>query len=67
MLYKALKSFAGKVSMTIGDTKEINDQAIISDLTRAGFIVAVKGEAKAEPETETKEPAKRGRKKKGEG
>lgn len=67
MVVKALKSFAGKVSMTIGDTKDISNEAIVKDLLSAGFVEPVKAEAKAEvkpeAETETKsEPVKRGRK-----
>ena len=41
-MYKALKSFAGKLSMTEGDVKEIFDKELIKDLTRAGYIEEVK-------------------------
>jgi hypothetical protein len=63
MVVKALKSFAGKVSMSIGDTKDISNEAIVKDLLNAGFVTPVKAEDKPEAETETKsEPVKRGRK-----
>jgi hypothetical protein len=41
-MYKALKSFAGKVSMRKGDVKEINDKGIVEDLLNAGYIEEVK-------------------------
>lgn len=44
MLVKALKSFVGKVSMTIGETREIVDEKLAKDLLRAGHVEAVKAE-----------------------
>lgn len=41
-MYKALKSFAGKVSMRKGEVKEINDKEIVKDLLNAGYIEEVK-------------------------
>lgn len=41
-MYKALKSFAGVVSMRKGDVKEINDKEIVKDLLNAGYIEEVK-------------------------
>ena len=38
MLYKALKSFGGKVSMRKGETKEINDNNLVKDLLKVGYI-----------------------------
>jgi hypothetical protein len=40
-MFKALKSFAGKVSMKKGETKELNDDEIINDLVNAGLIKKV--------------------------
>lgn len=52
-MYKALKSFCGKVSMHKDETRELTDKAVISDLVRAGYIEEVqpakkskKGDAK---------------------
>lgn len=45
-MYKALKSFAGKVSMRKGEVKEINDKGIVKDLLNAGYIEEVKPEKK---------------------
>ena len=47
-MYKALKSFAGKVSMRKGEVKEINDKQIVKDLLNAGYIEEVKPEKKEE-------------------
>jgi hypothetical protein len=46
MLYKALVSFSGAVSMTMGEVKEITDKAIVEDLLKAGYIEEVKTEKK---------------------
>lgn len=42
MKYKALKSFSGLVSMHKGETREITDKYIISDLLQAHYIEEVK-------------------------
>lgn len=42
MLHKALKSFSGAISMHEGETREIDDAAIVADLTEAGYIEEVK-------------------------
>lgn len=53
MLYKATVSFSGKVSMSMGEVREISDQALADDLTKAGYIMPVEADkpqkAKAEP------------------
>ena len=45
-MFKALKSFCGKVSMKKGETKDINDKDIIKDLLNAGYIEEIKEESK---------------------
>lgn len=45
-MYKALKSFSGKVSMRRGEVKAITDKEVIADLTRAGYIEEVKPDKK---------------------
>lgn len=42
MLYKAKVSFAGKVSMTMGEVREISDSSIVKDLLKAKYIEEVK-------------------------
>ena len=51
--YEAIQSFSGKVSMYVGEVKDLADDHIVKDLLRAGYIkevcpVSDKGEAKAE-------------------
>lgn len=41
-MHKALKSFSGVISMHEGETREIEDAAIVADLTKAGYIEEVK-------------------------
>jgi hypothetical protein len=63
MVYKALTSFAGVISMCTGEVTTIEDEAVAKDLLQAGYIELVKSEAKAEPEPEAEakaEPVKRG-------
>lgn len=45
-MYKALISFSGIVSMTMGEVREISDLSIVKDLTEAGYIEPVKEEKK---------------------
>lgn len=49
-MYKALKSFVGKISMVEGETKEILDKEVVQDLLRAGYIEEVKPENKVKEE-----------------
>lgn len=48
MKVKALKSFAGIISMAKGEVKEISNKELISDLLQAKYIeeVKVKGTSK---------------------
>ena len=67
MLCKAKKSFAGVVSMSAGQVKDLPDESIVKDLLRVGYIekVSPTKEVKepAEQKTETtKKPTKRGKK-----
>lgn len=41
-MHKALKSFSGAISMHEGETREIDNAAIVADLTKAGYIEEVK-------------------------
>lgn len=47
MMYKALLSFTGLVSMAMGDVKEISDASIAKDLLKAGYIEEVKEKTKS--------------------
>lgn len=41
MKVKALTSFSGVESMTVGEVKEILDASIVMDLLKAGYVVEV--------------------------
>lgn len=41
MKVKALKSFSGAISMYAGEVRDIQTQAILDDLTEAGYIEPV--------------------------
>lgn len=58
MLVKALRSFAGKISMHAGQIREIVDEEIAKDLLKAGHVEEVKAK-----EAETKKAAKKAAKK----
>ncbi len=59
-MYKALKSFSGVLSMSVGDVQDIADVNIAKDLLRAGYIEEIKPAEKAKPATKaaTKKPTK---------
>lgn len=41
MLVEALVSFAGSFSMTKGEQKDCQDEAILQDLLKAGYVKAL--------------------------
>lgn len=54
-MYKALKSFSGKISMRKGEVRAITDISVVADLTRAGYIEEIKPE---KPQKKTAKKAK---------
>lgn len=42
MIYRALKSFSGVISMAAGEERELKDQYVIDDLLKAGYIAPVR-------------------------
>ena len=57
MEYRALKSFAGAVSMRRNEVKEIKDQEIVNQLLRGGLIEEGGGDKPKATKSSTK-PAK---------
>ena len=53
MLVKATENFSGAVSMTIGQTRELSEGDILSDLLRAGYVEPV---APVQPSAPKEEP-----------
>ena len=41
MMYKALRSFTGQVSMYKNEIKEIEDKNVANDLIKSGYIVEI--------------------------
>ena len=65
MQYKAIVSFSGKISMAMGQVREISDQSLADDLLRAGYIIpleAISKEEKAKSEDVKAEKPKSKRK-----
>ena len=62
MLYKALVSFSGTISMAMGEVREITDEPIADDLLKAHYIEAFVADDKSiedEPEKAENKPKKR--------
>jgi hypothetical protein len=53
-MYKASVSFGGKVSMSVGEVKDISDVNIAKDLLKAGYIEEVKPAEKTKAKKEKK-------------
>jgi len=60
MQYKALISFSGLISMSMGEVREITDQKIVNDLLKAGYIAEI---IEIKKEEEVKKTKKGGKKK----
>jgi len=60
MQYKALISFSGLISMSMGEVREITDQEIVNDLLNAGYIAEIR---EIKIEEEVKKTKKGGKKK----
>ena len=54
-MLKALTSFSGTVSMYEGETREIDDAAIVADLLRAGYVEEVKPKGRTKKNATTGE------------
>lgn len=57
-MYRALKSFAGKLTMRKNEVKEITNKAIVKDLIEAGYIEEIKSEKPADIKEEVKKEIK---------
>lgn len=54
MKYKALTSFSGVISMCKDEERELTDDFLIKDLTRAGYIMPIMKIVKGKPATRSK-------------
>ena len=64
MKYRALVSFAGKISMAKGQIREISNEELISDLFKAKYIEEVKEAIKEVVKTEEASQVKKAKSKK---
>ncbi len=64
MKYMALVSFSGLISMSMGEVREINDQKIVKDLLKAGYIQELKETKIKKVEEQKVTKSKKGGKKK---
>ena len=54
MIYRALRSFSGVISVSEGSEVDINDKAVETDLLKAGYIAKIE-----ETKKEKSKPIKR--------
>ena len=52
MKVKALKSFTGAVSMSVGEVRNITDKVIANDLVNAGYVECLESEPQQETQSE---------------
>ena len=53
-MYKALKTFSGKISMRKDEERAITDKEVVADLTRAGYIEEINPQPKTAPKKANK-------------
>ncbi len=61
MIYRALKSFSGVISMAAGEERELKDQYLIDDLLKAGYILPVRDASEDQGPLKENEKAKKKR------
>jgi len=54
MIYRALRSFSGVISVSEGSEVDINDKAIETDLLNAGYIAKIEETIKGNPKSTKK-------------
>lgn len=61
MEYIATISFSGLITMAKGQKREITDSALVSDLTKAGYIIPYKSTAKVETKDDKPKNKRKGK------
>lgn len=61
MVYRALISFSGVISMAAGEERELKDQYLIDDLLKAGYIAPVRDASEDQAPLKENEKAKKKR------
>ena len=54
-MFKALKSFSGKISMVKGEVRDIADKEVVADLLRCNYIVDLTPTKKTPEKSKSKE------------
>lgn len=62
MLYKAIVSFSGNISMTSGQIREISDESLVNDLLKANYIIPYEADKKPKTDDVKEEKPKTKRK-----
>lgn len=57
-MYRALKSFSGRISVAEGERIQLFDEKIINDLLQAGYIAKIEETKKETKEKKTKRKTK---------
>lgn len=58
-MYRALVSFSGIISMSMGEVREISDLSLVKDLLRAGYIMPLEEPKKEEVKPRRKKGTKK--------
>lgn len=61
MVYRALRSFSGVISMAAGEERELKDQYLIDDLLKGGSILPVRDASEDQGPLKENEKAKKKR------
>lgn len=59
MRYRAIVSFSGKISMAMGQVREISDESLVKDLLRAGYIIPLEAKEEKAKEVKAEKPKTR--------
>lgn len=62
MQYRAIVSFSGKISMAMGQVREISDESLVKDLLRAGYIIPLEAKEEKAPKAEKPKTRRKGNK-----
>ena len=61
MVYRALRSFSGVISMAAGEERELKDQYLIENLLKVGYILPVRDASEDQAPLKENEKAKKKR------
>lgn len=56
MQFRAIVSFSGKLSMAMGEVRDISDSSLADDLQRAGYIIPLETKTPKAEEVKAEKP-----------